>query len=315
MKKSMKWLFFLMSFLLPAAALADSVYDKPVNDRIGPGDIEYFIQGKGGATAKGNAACEDGLFYNDHFLAIFDGATDKSGKSYDGKKGGRIARDIIEEVFRGLPPDAGKEDVLARINTLYQAFYKAHPDMDFVRNPLWRPTATLIWYSFARKELVAIGDSKARIDGVSYNKKNKLVDVLNSELRVRAIKEMKLSDADVAKNDLGRFYILPLLERQSEFQNNPKAPKALQYWAIDGFPIPEEEVLAWKFDKTPGVVELSTDGYEDYPEGGDVMAYEASFAKLLKDDPQRIKNPSTKGLQAGNVSFDDRAVLIYRSKP
>jgi hypothetical protein len=36
------------------------------------------------------------------------------------------------------------------------------------------------------------------------------------------------------------------------------------------------------------------------------------LAKLLKEDPMRIKNPSTKGLQKGNASFDDRAVLIYK---
>lgn len=310
----MKSLLLSTMILLSTSAFADLVYDRPVTDQIGSGSIEYFIQGKGGATPKGNAACEDGLFYNDHFIALYDGATDKSGKSYNGKKGGRVAEEIIEAVFKSLPPDASKEEVLSRINRSYQDFYRAHPDMDFVKNPTWRPTATLIWYSFARRELVAIGDSKARVDGVAINKKSKLVDDLNSELRVRVINTLKLSEADVAKNDLGRFYILPLLERQSAFQNNPKAPKAFQYWAIDGFDIPAEEVLVWRFDKTPALIELSSDGYENYPAESSVKAYEEDFAKFLKEDPQRIKYPSTKGLQDGNVSFDDRAVLIYQGR-
>ncbi len=310
MKKTMCALMMAIS----TTVFADVTYDKPVNDVIDSGLIEYFIQGKGGATQKGNATCEDGLFYNNNFLAIFDGATDKSGKSYDGKKGGRIARDIIFSIFQSLPADASKEEVLSRINNAYQAFYQAHPDMDFVKNPLWRPTATLIWYNFDRKELVAVGDSKARIDGTIYNQKNKMVDILNSDLRVKVIKELKMTDDEVAANDVGRFYILPLLERQSEFQNNPKAPKAFQYWAIDGFPIPPEEVLVWKFDKTPRVIELNTDGYEDFPGAAEIADYEISAGQLLKEDPQRIKNPSTKGLQKGNVSFDDRAVLIYKAK-
>lgn len=310
----MKSLLLSAMILLSTGAFAELAYDRPVTDKIDSGAIEYFIQGKGGATPKGNSACEDGLFYNNHFIALYDGATDKSGKSYDGKKGGRVAEEIIENVFKGLPPDASKEDVLSRINQSYQNFYAAHPDMDFVKNTTWRPTATLIWYSFARRELVAIGDSKARVDGVNINKKSKLVDELNSELRVRVIKQLKLSEADIAKNDLGRFYILPLLERQSNFQNNPKAPKAFQYWAIDGFEIPAEEVLVWRFDRTPKVIELSSDGYEDYPAASNVKAYEEDFAKFLKEDPQRIKNPSTKGLQEGNVSFDDRAVLIYQAR-
>lgn len=310
----MKSLVALIALMVSAECLADVTYDQPVTASLNSGSVEYFIQGKGGATAAGNAKCEDGLFFSDNYLAVFDGATDKSGKSYDGKKGGRVAEEIIEGVFKSLPANVSKEEVLARINAAYQTFYQAHPDMDFVKNPLWRPTATLIWYNFVRQELVAIGDSKARVDGVQINKKAKLVDVFNSDLRVKVIKALKLSDAEVAANDLGRFYIMPLLERQSEFQNNPKAPKALQYWAIDGFPIPAEEVLVWHYAKTPRVIELSSDGYEDYPKGHDVQGYEKAFAKFLKEDPQRIKNPSTKGLQEGNVSFDDRTILIYKAR-
>lgn len=310
----MKSLFTLAALLASMNCMAELAYDKPVTASIGSGAVEYFIQGKGGANPSGNAKCEDGLYYSEHFVAVFDGATDKSGKSYDGKKGGRVARDLIAGVFEQLPAQASKEEVLQRINVAYQAFYKAHTDMDFAANPLWRPTATLIWYSFARNELVAIGDSKARIEGVPYNNKAKLVDVLNSDLRVKVIEHLKLSEADVAKNDLGRYYILPLLERQSEFQNNPKAPKALQYWAIDGFPIPAEEISAWRFEKTPRLIELSSDGYEEFPASSDVAGYEAAFARFLKEDPQRIKSPSTKGLQQGNISFDDRAVLIYKAR-
>ncbi len=313
-RHGVKSLLTLAALLASLSCTADVVYDRPVAAAIDSGGVEYFIQGKEGATSAGNARCEDGLFYSDHFIAVFDGATDKSGKSYDGKKGGRIARELIAGVFEQLPPDAGREDVLQRINAAYQAFYAAHPDMDFAKNPLWRPTATLIWYSFARKELAAVGDSKARVDGVAYNDAGKLVDLLNSDLRVKVIRHLNLSDAEVAKNDLGRYYILPLLERQSIFQNNPTAPKAFQYWAIDGFPIPPEEIRTWRFDKTPKVIELSSDGYEEYPPEASVDSYEKTFAAFLKDDPQRVKSPSTKGLQQGNVSFDDRTVLIYKAK-
>ncbi|WP_233112835.1 hypothetical protein [Aggregatibacter actinomycetemcomitans] len=74
--------------LLPLAALAQDnlTYDKPVQSIIKSGSIDYFIQGKGGPGEKNNQICEDGLFFNDHYLAVFDGATDKSGKKYDSKK-------------------------------------------------------------------------------------------------------------------------------------------------------------------------------------------------------------------------------------
>src|SRR5699024_4079114 len=125
------------------------------------------------------------------------------------------SRDMIQSVFQSLPPNTHKEEVLKRINDEYQKFYAHNKDIDFEKNPLFRPTATLIWYNFDNNELVAIGDSKARIDGVAYNDEEKLVDTLNSALRVKVIEALGLTDQHVAENDLGRFYILLLLKRQS----------------------------------------------------------------------------------------------------
>ena len=304
----------ILSVAAAAASFSDVTWDREVGDSVASGGIAYFIQGKSGANEKGNKTCEDGLFYSDDFLAVFDGATDKSGKSYDGDKGGRVARNIILGVFKALPRDAAPMDVLAAINREYQVFYAANTDLDFEKNPLFRPTATLVWYSFARNELVAIGDSKARVDGTVYNDGSKMVDILNSDLRVKVIEELGLTAEEVAQNDLGRFYIMPLLTRQSEFQNNPEAPEAFQYWAVDGFPVPENKLVRVAFNERPKVIELSTDGYETIPAEPVIAQYEEELERLLREDPMRIKNPSTKGIQKGNVSFDDRAVLIWKAK-
>ena len=81
---------------LTAQAKDDLQYSKETAATLKDGSkIAYFLESKKGAGEKNNAVCEDGLFYNDHYLAVFDGATDKSGKTYDGKKGGRVSRDII----------------------------------------------------------------------------------------------------------------------------------------------------------------------------------------------------------------------------
>ncbi|WP_455648066.1 hypothetical protein [Lonepinella koalarum] len=311
----MKKLLLSLSLLsLSCFAHDDLTYDKIVTASLPNGSLEYFIQGKQGSGEKSNQVCEDGLFFNEHYLAVFDGATDKSGKKYDGKKGGRVSRDIIQEVFQNLPPNADKKDILEQINQKFKEFYAKYPDIDFANNPLFRPTATLIWYDFNKNELIAIGDSKARIDGINYNDQPKYVDVLNSALRVQILQDLKLTNEQIAENDLGRFYIMPLLQRQSEFQNNVDAPKAFQYWAIDGFDIPTEELKVWKFDKTPKVIELSSDGYETYPKDATIASYEEQLEKELKEDPMRVKYPSTKGVAKGNYTFDDRAVIIYQAR-
>ena len=302
----------IAAFSLSAVAKDDLQYSKAIDQSLKSGKIAYFIEGKKGAGEKNNAVCEDGLFFNDHYLAVFDGATDKSGKTYDGKKGGRVSRDIIQGVFQELPPNTDKAEILKRINDKYQEFYAANPDIDFAKEPLFRPTATLIWYNLDTNELVAIGDSKARIDGKNYNDEAKLVDILNSDLRVKVIKTLGLSDDQVRAEDLGRFYILPLLQRQAEFQNNPQAPEAFQFWAIDGFPIPPEKLRVWKFEKAPQTIELSSDGYETYPPEATIDSYEKTLKEELASDPMRITHPSTKGVSKDNYSFDDRAVLIYQ---
>ena len=76
----------IAAFSLSAVAKDDLQYSKAIDQSLKSGKIAYFIEGKKGAGEKNNAVCEDGLFFNDHYLAVFDGATDKSGKSYDGKK-------------------------------------------------------------------------------------------------------------------------------------------------------------------------------------------------------------------------------------
>lgn len=310
-----KILLFLTLFSISAIAADDNLaYSQKTKISLKNGELEYFIEGKKGTGEESNRICEDGLFFNDHYLAVFDGATDKSGKTYGGKKGGRISRDIIYSVFETLPPGSNKEEILRRINERYQQFYTAHSNIDFAKNPLFRPTATLIWYNLDNNELVGIGDSKARIDGITYNDEGKLVDILNSALRVQVIESLDLDDEQIRNDDLGRFYILPLLQRQSEFQNNPDAPEAFQFWAIDGFPIPADKLRVWQFATAPKVIELSSDGYETYPQKATVDAYEESLRHLLATDPMRIRTPSTKGVSKGNYSFDDRAVLIYRAK-
>lgn len=312
--KVLKLLPFVTLLITSTTYAKDIIQSKIVTATIDKGTVTYFTEGKGGNTLKSHNSNEDGLFFNNHYLAVFDGATDKSGMRYDGRKGGRVARDIIKSVFEKLPPATPPTKVVSLINKAYQKFYAQHPNINYKDNPVFRPTSTLIWYDFDTNTLVDIGDSKARIDGVEYGLTTKLVDELNSELRSFTLKKLRLSHNEIMKHDLGREYILPLLKKQADFQNNPNAPKAFQFWVIDGFDIPEKELGIFKFKETPKTIELSSDGYLYAPKPT-VQSYEKTLKALIKQDPLMMdKNKSTKGIKGNNVSFDDRTILIFNKK-
>ena len=59
-----------------------------------------FIQGKYGQPF----LCEDGLFTNDHYIAVIDGVTSKSNFTHEGMKTGKIASNIIKDFLATLDP-------------------------------------------------------------------------------------------------------------------------------------------------------------------------------------------------------------------
>ncbi len=65
---------------------------------------------------------------------------------------------------------------------------------------------------------------------------------------------------ELLQNDTGRAFILPLLERQMLFQNNPAAR---QYWfsIIDGFEVSDEGIYVQSLPIDIQTIVLASDGY------------------------------------------------------
>ncbi len=303
----------LLVLLIGPPAVAQT-YSRPVTVQRAGHKIDTFIEGKRGPQE--NHRCEDGLLHNDHFLVVVDGATDKSGKRYAGNQtGGRVVRGLVLETFAALSPDADKATVVNKINARISAFYAKHPSIDYRKDPIYRLTASLIWYNFSRRELAALGDCKARIDGRRYNHEGFFIDTLTSEVRALAVKALNMPRAALLKRDLSQLYIKPLIQAQASYQNNPQAPAPLAFWIIDGFPVPQDQISSWRLKRAPALIELSSDGYPGFPRRPKVADYEARLRRILKVDPLCVKEcRSTKGLRPGQKSFDDRALLIWHKR-
>ena len=277
--------------------------------------IESSIIGK-----KSQEACEDGMVVTDDFIAVIDGSTSKTPKHLNpDMKNGRYAMMLISEYIREeLKADASVDDFCQGVTAyIYNKVYeKLGVEERLKEHPEERLTASAILYSRTRNEVWMVGDCQAIIDGKLYEN-GKPYEQEIARKRVELI-EQGLSPAEARKQ------IEPLLiEAMLSGQNQT-------YTVIDGFPIYREgvKVVALKTKpvsssietyfqeqtkpvSSPNEVVLASDGYPFLKPT--LAASEAALVHLIAHDPQCIHDfIATKGLVAGNKSFDDRTYIRFR---
>ena len=277
--------------------------------------IESSIIGK-----KSPEACEDGMVVTDDFIAVIDGSTSKTPKHLNpDMKNGRYAMMLISEYIREeLKADASVDDFCQGVTAyIYNKVYeKLGVEERLKEHPEERLTASAILYSRTRNEVWMVGDCQAIIAGKLYEN-GKPYEQKIARKRVELI-EQGLSPAEARKQ------IEPLLiEAMLSGQNQT-------YTVIDGFPIYREgvKVVALKTKpvsssietyfqeqtkpvSSPNEVVLASDGYPFLKPT--LAASEAALVHLIAHDPQCIHDfIATKGLVAGNKSFDDRTYIRFR---
>lgn len=262
---------------------------------------EQMVLGKSGRTDD----CEDALAVGPRWVALADGATDKSGLRFDGQSGGRVcARAVVDAIARcttGLSRDG-----LAELATgAYQeALSQALRDVPVADHPACSVAA----FDLATGHLIRVGDIAWRTSS-EVDLGAKRLDEITSSARAAYLRMLVANGADEAAlsgDDPGRELILPMLRLQGTLCNSP-AGGDLAYAAINGRPVVPGTVAEWSFPEDQAVV-LASDGYPQ-PEMT-LAASEAALQRLLQVDPLRFReSPSTKGKKPGDVSFDDRAYV------
>lgn len=271
--------------------------------------VEQFIQSKTGDLAD----CEDRIHVSDNFLAVIDGATSKTDKRWSGHTGGQIAADLINKTLAEIDPGITIFDAAKQLTAKIRQFYQEHDALDFIEaDPKERFSASAVILSLKRNEIWSIGDCQYMIGDQLYSI-TKEVDRITSEARSLYLTLQIAAGKNIEalrEADAGRQFILPLLEKQAYFQNNPAAG---EYWypALDGFPVPKEGIVRISLPDKIDTIILASDGY---PFLKDSLAdSEAELDQLLREDPLLMRElKSTKGLSNGNVSYDDRAYLKIR---
>lgn len=246
---------------------------------------------------------EDGIFLNENFIAVIDGATSKTKLRIGEKTGGQFIRDVIMDTLGETVSNASCRETVADI---MRAIREASGGL--IDEPA---SASAIIYSRALKQIWAVGDCQAYI-GDRLITNFKLVDRILSEARAmaeNALIETGEDYSELLRNDEGRRMIMPFLKLQHVFEN-----KGGRYgYCVFNLSSDPETVgeLAKVYEVPEGeMVVLASDGYPVLK--NTLAASEKELARLLAEDPLMCREAlSTKGLREGNISFDDRTYIRF----
>lgn len=257
--------------------------------------IEKSIIGK-----KCQEACEDGLVVTDDFIAVIDGSTSKTTKHLNPEmKNGRYAMMLISEYIRHeLKADATVDDFCQEVtSTIYNNVYiPLGVSSRLLQHPEERLTASVIMYSRKRREVWMVGDCQAIIDGKYYDNAKPFEQAIAAK-RVALINE-GMTPAE-ARQEIEPLLISTMLSGQNK-----------NYAVVDGFPIYRKGVVVVPVPPSAVEVVLASDGYPFLK--STLAESEAALAEQIAHDPQNVDTYiATKGLVAGNKSFDDRTYIRF----
>lgn len=245
------------------------------------------------------------------FVAVIDGATDKSGLLHaGGRTGGRLAAEAVAGAVQDLDPDV---DPFTAVEELTHAVSRLRLELGVPEDTTTPPSAAVAILSLSRREVWRVGDIHM---GVRTGRTlqpypgEKGVDVATSLARsayTACLLAAGVDPDEIARDDPGRRFILPLLEAQGALANAPTLTP-FAYGVVDGSPVPARLVEVLPLPTLSCEVILASDGY--LSAAASLSDAEEQLSVSLAKDPLRIGvNRGTKGLRPGASSFDDRTYV------
>jgi hypothetical protein len=268
--------------------------------------IEQFIESKTGRME----TCEDAIYVDENFVAIIDGVSSKTDKKWDNNTPGQIGTKCILESIPLIKPEAEAFEFFTECNSAIHKWYDKNTiTIEMAYHINHRCGASMIVYSKAKRQIWIIGSGLAII-GQEYINSPLLLEDICSQVRSYFIQSEILrgiTEEDLRKLDTGREFIKPLLVRQIMFQNSDN-PSDFNFYVIDGFFKNPQGIQIIDIPNNLNEIVIASDGY---PEIFDTLDKTEKFLKnVITDDPLCYKRyKTTKGVQQGNISFDDRSYV------
>lgn len=269
--------------------------------------IEQKIVGKRNDS---QPSCEDGIAVNENFIAVIDGSTSKTNFRFNPyMSNGRYCMMLILRYIYDMPKNITLREFCEGITSYIHSYYGTN-EYDLRLHPEKRLCASAVIYSRYYSEIWMIGDCQCMVDGQLHSNRKPSEQIV-AEKRAKLFMKMANNHPDMIQDgnlvkDYARKAILPDLIKAMEDENKT-------YAVIDGFPIFTDGVRTIKLNSGEHQVVLASDGYPFLC--NTLHKSESKLKKQLATDPYNIKSfLATKGLMAGNVSFDDRAYIRFFAK-
>jgi len=253
---------------------------------------------------------EDTWCVTEHYACVIDGATDISGRRFQGDSPGRTIAQWIKQAVTELPPQADIEEIMGRINATLQERYKEQGLYDtLLDSETGCPSASMALYSRFHHCVWLIGDCQCMVEGVLHEN-SKEADHIFAAARALFLEAELASGKTVeqlAEQDTGFAAIVPFI-RQHFALRNQSAEYQYAYGEITGFGFIRSLSKTVLLPPSVSSLVLASDGYPELK--SELAAAEQVLQELLEHDPLCIgERKQVKGRMKGNVSYDDRTYL------
>lgn len=242
-------------------------------------------------------------------LAVLDGATDKSGRTYGGHTGGALAADTAVHTLTGIPITTEPADLVTALTT---GLAGMRTTWGITPDDVLAPSAVAAVFLPAQRRIVRVGDVHLALrTGDTWDQRpaQKAIDTITANARAAYLSMLRLSGVPVdqlSADDVGRKVILPLLEQQNILAN--RDDHSLAFGVLDGRPVPARHIEVIEIGPAVTEIVIASDGY--LSAAATLHEAEEQLRTSLAEDPLRIgRFPATKGVAPGAAGFDDRTYV------
>ena len=267
----------------------------------------YLLSNESICIGKDGTSRENGdhIFDGEYFKAVFDGATPKGKRLWNGVPGDVYASKVLCETMENIEPDVSPTDLITYLNDVVKKCYSERDILFDELIPEERLQVSAIIYSKHSSAVWSFGDCNVKINDKLY-KHTRAGDQLLSDLRAFYTELYLLQNKTITDEDPGRAAILPFLK---EFPSMANQDGEFGYDVINGGDIRPDNVIIYPVKAGDRII-LASDGY---PELFDTLEEtERHLFQLLEKDPLCIHElRGTKSVKPGNQSFDDRSYISF----